>query len=314
MYYVLSITIPFFAIIFLGTFFRSLKIFDNSASEILTKFALFVTLPPFMFINILKSSKDLVFNWYFIICFEFITIIILITSFFISFYFFKNNKKNSSLFALNSAYPNYGYMGIPLCILAFGEAAVIPISLILLIDTIILLSFSNLIIGIEKKEFSFKKFIFLIINLFKNPILLATILGFLFVLFKIDLNIIIFDFLTIISYAATPTALFAIGINIYNRINKDSFSQVSIISLFKLIIHPLLIYLIFFFNPYSVPLLWIKVAILSSSLPVAGNVFAMSFFYNSYLKNTSNSILITTILSTITVPIILFLLLDLKNI
>ena len=42
-------------------------------------------------------------------------------------------------FSLNSIYPNYGYMGIPLCILAFGEMASIPISIILLIDTIVLL-------------------------------------------------------------------------------------------------------------------------------------------------------------------------------
>ncbi|SVD13774.1 uncharacterized protein METZ01_LOCUS366628, partial [marine metagenome] len=47
-----------------------------------------------------------------------------------------------------------------------------------------------------------------------------------------------------------------------------------------------------------------------SSLPVAGNVFAMSIFYNNFTKKTSGSILITTVLSTFSVPIILFLLIN----
>ena len=157
MYYVLSITIPFFAIIFLGTGCTFLKVFNNESSKVLTKFALYITLPPFIFINILKSSENYsIFNWNFIIRFEIVTIAILVLSFLISLIFLNNNKKDSSLFSLNSTYPNYGYMGIPLCILAFGEASSIPISLILLIDTIVLLSFTSFFV----RKFNFSNFIF----------------------------------------------------------------------------------------------------------------------------------------------------------
>ena len=62
MYNVLSITLPFFALIFLGTFFSYKKVFNNDSAKTLTKFALFVTLPPFMFVNIVKSSSKVVFD------------------------------------------------------------------------------------------------------------------------------------------------------------------------------------------------------------------------------------------------------------
>ena len=133
MYTVLSITIPFFAIIFLGMFFKAKKIFNDEFSKNLTEFALYVTLPPFIFLNIIKSSNNTIFNWDFIIRFEIVTLLILISSFFIYKYFFKKNNKLSSLFALNASYPNYGYMGIPLAILAFGDKSAIPISIILLV-------------------------------------------------------------------------------------------------------------------------------------------------------------------------------------
>ena len=86
--------------------------------------------------------------------------------------------------------------------------------------------------------------------------------------------------------------------------------QITIISTFKLIIHPILVFLIFYFYNSTVSDLWIKVAILCASLPIAGNVFAMSIYYNCFKKNTSSSILITTVLSTITVPVTLFFLLN----
>ena len=144
----------------------------------------------------------------------------------------------------------------------------------------------------------------------KYPILVAAIVGFLFVLLKLQLPVIIFNFLEIISFAVTPTALFAIGINLFNNVESNALNQILTISIFKLIFHPFLIFFIFFFYSDNISPLWIKVAILCSSLPVAGNVFAMSIFYNSFTKKTSGSILITTVLSTFSAPLILFLLIN----
>ena len=310
MYNVLSITIPFFAIIFLGTTLSYRKIFDDTNAKILTKFALYVTLPPFVFINILKASSNVnLFNWNFILRFEIVTISILFLSFLISKSFFGNDKKKSSMFALNSAYPNYGYMGIPLCILAFGEMASIPISLILLVDTLILLSFTSFFTN-DKNNFNFFKrtFIFLF-EIIKNPILFSVFLGFIFISSNIKLHSILYNFIEILSFAATPTALFAIGINLYGKFENKSYNDLLAITAFKLFIHPLLIFLIFYIFPSDTPILWIKVAILCASLPVASNVFAMSIYYNSFSKTTSSSIFATTIISTLTVPFVLYLLL-----
>jgi len=310
MYTVLSITLPFFAVIFLGTFFSYKKFFDNNFSKNLTNFALYVTLPPFMFTNILKSSNEVKFDWNFIIPFEIVTISILFLSFFISLFFFKNNKKVSSMLALNSIYPNYGYMGIPLCVLAFSEKASIPISLILIIDSVVLLSFTSLFIDYGSKKTNFEEIKYLIIRIFKNPILLGSIFGFLFVLVKIQPNEIILNFLEILSKAATPTALFAIGINLFHKIENIAYANIIYISFIKLIIHPILVFIVFYLYSSNVSILWIKVAILCASLPIAGNVFAMSIYYNCFTKNTSSSILITTVLSTFTVPTTLYLLLN----
>jgi len=303
---VLSITIPFFAIIFLGTFFKYRNFFDNQGSRILTKFALFVTLPPFLFLNIINSSDKISFQFDFIFRYEICTILILSFSYILSKFILFNNSKESSIFSLNCAYPNYGYMGIPLCILAFGESSSIPISMILIADSLVLLFFTSYFASYKKNDIFFKD---TLINLIKNPILLSVFFGFIFIIFDIKLNKLIYDFLTILSPAAPPTALFALGLTLLNKFEPKFIIPVSIISFFKLLVHPLLVFSIFYIFPSSIPALWIKVAILCSSLSVAANVFAMAGYYNVFIKETSNSIMITTIFSTFSIPLVLFLLL-----
>jgi len=306
---VLFITIPFFSIIFLGTFFRAINVFSEEASKIITKFAFFVTLPPYVFLNIVKSSNTNIFQWDFIIRFEIVTILIITFSFLFSKFVFKYKNREASLFSLNSSYPNYGFLGIPLCILAFGENAAIPISMILFADTIVLLTFITFFASNSKEKKIYKKLFFILINMIKNPLLVAVLIGFIFVIFNIPIYSLIHKVLNILSVAAPPTLLFALGIMIWNKINIKFVRLITTITIFRLIMHPLLVFCIFYFFPSSIPSLWINVAILSSCLPVAATAFAMAGYYETFIKETSSSILVTTIISTISVSFILYLLL-----
>ena len=306
---VLFITIPFFSIIFLGTFFRAIKVFNEEASKIITKFAFFVTLPPYVFLNIVKSSNTNIFQWDFIIRFEIVTILIITFSFLFSKFVFKYKNREASLFSLNSSYPNYGFLGIPLCILAFGENAAIPISMILFADTIVLLTFITFFASNSKEKKIYKKLFFILMNMIKNPLLVAVLIGFIFVIFNIPIYSLIYKVLNILSVAAPPTLLFALGIMLWNKINIKFVRLIATITIFRLIMHPLLVFCIFYFFPSSIPSLWINVAILSSCLPVAATAFAMAGYYETFIKETSSSILVTTMLSTISVSTILYLLL-----
>ena len=306
---VLFITIPFFSIIFLGTFFRAINVFSEEASKIITKFAFFVTLPPYIFLNIVKSSKTNIFQWDFIIRFEIVTILIITFSFLFSKFVFKYKNREASLFSLNSSYPNYGFLGIPLCILAFGENAAIPISMILFADTIVLLTFITFFASNSNEKKIYKKLFFILMNMIKNPLLLAVLIGFIFVIFNIPIYTLIYKVLNILSVAAPPTLLFALGIMLWNKININFVRLIATITIFRLIMHPLLVFCIFYFFPSSIPSLWINVAILSSCLPVAATAFAMAGYYETFIKETSSSILVTTIISTISVSFILYLLL-----
>ena len=82
-----------------------------------------------------------------------------------------------------------------------------------------------------------------------------------------------------------------------------------IISIFKLFLHPILVLLIFQLIPIEKKL-WLKTDILVACLPVAANVFVFANQYEEYEVKSSQAITFTTFISTISVPIWLYLILN----
>ena len=136
---VLSITIPFFAIILCGSLARLRGWFSEESGRTLSRFAFFVVLPPFMFIAITSIDVTALFHIGFVLRYELVTITMFFIAGIFATFIIRLTPQQRGLFCLNTAYPNYGYIGVPLAILAFGQQAAAPISLILVCDTITLL-------------------------------------------------------------------------------------------------------------------------------------------------------------------------------
>ena len=60
---------------------------------------------------------------------------------------FRLSRSESGIYGLSAAYPNYGYMGIPLGILTFGDAAAVPLAVILFVDSILLFGFAAIAVS-----------------------------------------------------------------------------------------------------------------------------------------------------------------------
>ena len=301
---VLNISIPFFALIFLGFGAHAIGFIDVAGARTMSKFAFYVTLPPFMFLKITASDPAAILNWGFIWRYESSTILIYLTAALIAQLLFRLGRLESGIFGLNVAYPNYGYMGIPLAILAFGDEAALPMALILFADTIVLLTLTACFVSGNEggpvaaiKRISF--------TMIANPLVIAVLAGLLFSASGLILPKIPQQFGTLLAGAAAPVALFALGATLFGQPVRAAAAEVSTISLLKLILHPLLVALFFLGLPGQEPI-WVKVAILSSCLPVAANVFMLANHYGAYTGRTASAILMSTALASATVPIILY--------
>ena len=302
---ILSLTIPFFGIILLGAFSRSSGFFDEQAGRILARFAFFVVLPAFMFVSITSAPVSEVANPHFILRYEAVTIIIFALAIVFATRILGLSGRSSGIFALNATYPNYGYIGVPLAILAFGEGAVVPMSLILVCDSIMLLLLTAIFTRDKGSGDLSSALVQMLRSMSRNPLLLSVLTGFIFSASGLTLPKMPIFFLDMLAGAAAPTALFALGITLVGQPIRSARAELGTITILKLVIHPLLMAAVMLTMP-GLDVLWIQTAILFACLPVAANVFALSEFYQAYSGRTATSIMLTTLIASVSVPATLY--------
>jgi predicted permease len=112
--------------------------------------------------------------------------------------------------------------------------------------------------------------------------------------------------LSIVAASATAVALIALGVSLNLTSITNQKSVLFLITVIKLIVHPILIFIVFQFQNGIDPI-WVKTAIVCASLPVAANVFVLANYYKNFESESAAAITITTIVSSITVTITLLL-------
>ena len=303
---VLSLTIPFFALIFLGMICRRVGFVGPADARTLSRFAFFVAMPVMVFVKIGAGNALEILNWGFIWRYELATVIIFVGAAFLARPLFRLTRLEGGMFGLNAAYPNYGYIGVPLAILAFGDAAALPMAVILALDTVVLLVLTGYFVAAEGGALGQTVWRALK-TVSSNPLLISAVLGLAFAATGLSLPPILNVLLNMLSDAAPPTALFALGATVYGQPIRRAFGELSAISLARLVIHPLMVAGFFLLLPGVDPL-WVKTAILTACLPIAANAFVMSDHYGGYAGRTASAVFITTIIASATVPVTLYLL------
>jgi len=170
---ILALTIPFFGIILLGSLTRLQGWFSAADGRMISRYVFFVVLPPFMFVAITAQPLNNIFNPEFTLRYELVTLTLFIIAFMIGRFILKLKRNEASLFSLNACYPNYGYIGVPLALLAFGEDAAVPMAVILVVNNMVLVFLVALFTQDANESSSGHVFVKTLLSLLKNPLLMS---------------------------------------------------------------------------------------------------------------------------------------------
>ena len=307
---ILALTIPFFGIILLGSLTRLKGWFSAADGRMISRYVFFVVLPPFMFVAITARPLNDIFNPEFTLRYELVTLTLFCLAFVIGRYLLKLSRNEASLFSLNASYPNYGYIGVPLALLAFGEEAAVPMAVILVVNNAVLVLLVALFITDETSGGAGSTFVRTMASLVKNPLLMSVVVAMGFSASGLTMPEMPALFLDLLAGAAAPTALFALGIALVGQPVRAAWGELGALALFKLFMHPLMMALVFLgwpaIGPYPFDPLWIKIALIFSCLPVAANVFNLAEFYSVYSGRTATSIMLSTLIASVSVPAMMY--------
>jgi malonate transporter len=298
---IVTLVLPFFGLILLGYVVARFTSQPDGAMGWLNVFIIYVSLPALFFKLLSTTPVEEFKRADFLVTTTYVAFIIFALIFAIGLLLRRDNIGNATIQGLAGAYGNIGYMGPGMALLAFGEAAAVPVALIFCVENIMHFTVAPLMMAFTGKDKTSIRALALkvIKNIAFHPFIIATFFGVMAAIYQVDLPDAADNTINILAQAAAPCALFAMGVTLALRPLKRIPIEVSYIVPIKLILFPLLTFVALSWIGNFDPI-WVQVAVLMASLPTATNVFVIGQQYGYWVQRASACILITTIFSVVT--------------
>ena len=231
----LNVVLPLFLTMSLGYFIKYLNMFDNNTLDRMNNITFKIFLPMLLFYNIYKTDLHGVFNLNLIIFSVTCVMILYLLLYLIVPLIEKDNKKRGAL--LQGLFrSNFVIFGLPITESLFGSEKV---GVAALLSAIIVPLFNILsVLALETfrgGKLDFKK---ISIGIIKNPLVIASCLGILALIFKLKIPTSVEKTISDISKIATPLSLILLGASFKFYEIKKYIKQTSIAVVGKTILIP----------------------------------------------------------------------------
>ncbi len=298
-----EVVFPVFAIILAGYLSGHYRVLGEDSAVALNRFVYFFALPPLLFAFTARAPIDQIFNWPFIASFLVGSLFALVIALAVGRYAFQHrDKRELALLGLTSVFSNTAYMGIPLFAAAFGASGTLPAIIATLAGNTLLIG--GAIIALEALQNSsgsyFRTLVLVVRTLLSNPLLVSPFLGILTSAAGLPIPVPVSNFLDLMAASAGPVALFALGLSLVGRKLLGDAKQVSSMVLLKLVVHPLVTFLLVTYV-FELDKNWAQAAIVLSALPAGALVFVVAQQYNVFVQRASSAIVVSTAASVLTV-------------
>ncbi|MCT4544260.1 MAG: AEC family transporter [Vallitalea sp.] len=300
---IISQILVLFIVLFLGCFVRKRNIIDEHASKKISSLVVNVT-APFLIISSMMKKTELGGKDIFQILS--VSIVMYICLFFLTFIIpklIKVEKENLGVYKFMIMFSNVGFMGFPVVSSIYGPEAIfyaaiynLPFyALVYTLGIYFIASNNN-----DKVKFDYKKML--------NPGVCAVIIGLFIFCFKVTLPLVISETVNMIGGLTTPLSMIVIGSSLANINIKMIFSnsKLYLYSFLKLVVFPVLILLIV--RQLGFSNIMIGVPVIISGMPIAANAVILSKEYGGNDVIASEGVFISTMLSIISIPLLVYLL------
>lgn len=314
------------------------KVLNRENMEVVSRLVIKLALPVMIFTNTVNGvDKEMLFHSLSILGIAFFMYICLFGLSFLSGKLFHLQGDHQQLYSAMSAFGNIGFMGIPIVTSIFPERGMLYISVFTMIDQLMLWTVGvrltskagdrvekvseiqsscgqvkadrkNVAVGrsatdrtVDKRvSFDFKKLI--------NPVTVAIVLSLIFILAGIQLPEILNTAFSKIGATATPLAMIYLGgvfacMDVRKYVCKLDYYGIVVI---KMLIFPVIFYLIQGLLPISAEIRMTMT--LTSAMPVMSSVVMMANAYGTDGDYAMGGILVTTVCSIVTLPLVYWIL------
>ncbi|KAF1054589.1 MAG: hypothetical protein GAK43_00780 [Stenotrophomonas maltophilia] len=304
MHTVITVVLPIFALILVGWLCRKTNRLGASAASELNRFVVWLCLPAMLFKVTATASWAEIWQPGFLAAFTGGCLLV----FFATLGWRLLQRRSlpaASIDGLSAAYANTGYMGIPLCLLVFGQDGLEPALIASLIVVCVLFAISVVFIevGLQTEKHIGRAIWVVSKALAKNPLVVSPIIGGLWAVTGLGVAAPLMHFLDLLAAATTPCALVSLGLFLAQKQEGPQVGAWPLVFI-KLIGQPLLTAFLAY-KVFALPPLWADSALLLSALPTGTGPFMLAEYYQREAQVVSRSILLSTLGSLVTLSLCL---------
>ena len=208
-------------------------------------------------------------------------------------------KKDWPVYECMVVFANTGFMGYPVLLDVFGQEAVFYASLIHMAFNFFVYTYA--IMCLTKSDDSEFKLNF---KQLLTPGIVLIFIGILIYLFDIQLPSVLMDTINSVGSLTAPLSMMMIGSSLAVYPIKDSFTDCRsyVFAFVRLIIVPfvtMIVCRLLHINSY-----YANITIITNAMPVGSMVLMLATQYNANVKIVTRNIVVSTLLSVITIPIV----------
>lgn len=305
---IVPVVLPVFILIALGYFFRRSGVMQAASVTELNRFVVFLALPALTIDILVNCTWEQLWQPGFILVFE-IAVAALFIPVFLFRFFRKKDLAAAAIEATAASYANTGYIGIPLCLLAFDEASLPPAVVAGVLTVSVNFAFSLVLMEVCRNRNgeiagTARRVVF---SLFKNPLILSPLVGMAMMAFGLRFPGGIEQGIKLLGSAACPCALVATGLFLAQKQEATSTAVSMGLVLLKLIFQPLIAWVLVR-QVFPLPDIWAKTVVILSAMPTGTGPFMLAEFYGKGAGVASRTIFFSTAGSVVTLFVWLVLL------
>jgi malonate transporter len=212
--------------------------------------------------------------------------------------------------AISATFSNNVMIGIPLVKLFYGPEGLVVLLTVLTMHSLIMLGAG--IVGFEmavrgrSRRSKLMTLKHLVQTAVLHPVVIPIYLGLLVSLLGWELPILIDSTLASMGNVAVPACLVLLGASVFQSRHQVRPKGVAPVLVFKLVLHPVLVYLAAQFV-FGLPPLTVAVLTTMASLPTGSNPYLLSQRYNQGVSLSATAVVATTAMTAISLPYVLSL-------
>jgi predicted permease len=307
---IITLVAPVFGLIAVGWGAARIRYVPESTGPLLSEFAYKILIPALLFRAMATMAPPAQSPWLLAGSYGSGVALVWITATLATLLLLRRPAADAPAIAFATTFGNGLMLGIPLILSAFGPDAATPVAILVTCDSIMLWMLGTLHMELTLRGFgggSLGSLGRTMLDLVRNPIIAAVIIGTLWRLSGLALPGVADKLISLLAGGAIPVSLTALGMTLARYEIKGQAPTLVVINVLKLIAFPAVTLWLGLFV-FGLTPVWAGVLAVFTSMPVGANAFVFAARYERAVGSVSAAVAVSTVIAVLTVTATLVIL------